>query len=128
MSAPALRRASTSGPTFGSGRRITWRTDPVCSRVGTHRSASGPTSRIPRRLHVSGGSPSPAFAAIGSVGAVGASVFGLEVLAVPPQHAGVNVDDEPPARSVARVTAHRPRVGDAGAGPGPVVRLARDGA
>ena len=51
-----------------------------------------------------------------------------EVLALPPQHAGVNVDDEPPARSVAWVAADRPRVGDAGIGPGPVVRLAGDGA
>jgi hypothetical protein len=51
--------------------------------------------------------------------AVSGSVFALELLALPPQHAGVNVDDEPPARGVARVAADRPRVGHAGAGPEP---------
>src|SRR5215467_8644839 len=54
------------------------------------------------------------------------SFFGPERLAVPPHHAGVNVDDEPPARRVARVAADRPRVGHAGTGGEPVVRLARD--
>src|SRR5215831_1875512 len=44
------------------------------------------------------------------------SFFGPERLAVPPHHAGVNVDDEPPARRVARVAADRPRVGHAGTG------------
>jgi hypothetical protein len=46
--------------------------------------------------------------------------------AVPPHHAGVNVDDEPPARRVAWVAADRPWVGHAGTGCEPVVRLARD--
>src|SRR5918994_7604782 len=58
----------------------------------------------------------------------GGSFSGLELLAVPPQHTGVSVDDEPPARGVARVAADRPWVGHAGAGPEPVVRLVRDGA
>src|SRR5215471_15971528 len=51
---------------------------------------------------------------------------GLELLAVPPQHTGVNVDDEPPARRLARVAADRPRVGHAGTDREPVVRLARN--
>ncbi len=55
------------------------------------------------------------------------SVFLPELLAVPPQHAGVDVDDEPPARRIARVAADRPRVGHAGARREPVVRLAGDG-
>src|SRR5262245_65687643 len=55
------------------------------------------------------------------------SFSGLELLAVPPQHTGVNVDDEPPARRVARVAADGPRVGHAGTGREPVVRLARNG-
>src|SRR5688572_15839540 len=55
------------------------------------------------------------------------SFCGLELLAVPPQHTDVNVDDEPPARRVAGVAADGPRVGQAGAGREPVVRLARDG-
>src|SRR5215218_572216 len=55
------------------------------------------------------------------------SFSGLELLAVPPQHTGVNVDDEPPARRVARVAADRPWVGHAGAGREPLVRLARNG-
>ena len=38
--------------------------------------------------------------------------------AVPPQHSGVDVDDEPPARRVARVAADRPWVGHAGTGRG----------
>src|SRR5579864_912607 len=54
------------------------------------------------------------------------SFFGPERLAVPPHHAGVNVDDEPPARRVARVAADRPRVGHEDTGCEPVVRLARD--
>src|SRR5262249_31640935 len=53
--------------------------------------------------------------------------FGFEGLAVPPQHTGVNVDHEPPARRVARVAADRPWIGHAGAGREPIVRLARDG-
>ena len=53
--------------------------------------------------------------------------LGPELLAVPPQHAGVNVDDQPPARRIARVAADRPRVGHAGARREPVVRLAGDG-
>src|SRR4029077_18090199 len=56
----------------------------------------------------------------------GGSFFGPERLAVPPHHAGVNVDDEPPARRVAWVAADRPRVGHEGTGCEPVVRLARD--
>jgi hypothetical protein len=56
------------------------------------------------------------------------SEFGLELFALPPQHAGLNLDDEPPARGVARVAADRPRVGHAGVSPEPVLRLARDGA
>ena len=52
--------------------------------------------------------------------------FELELVAVPPQHSGAKVDDEPPARRVTRVAADRPWVGQAGAGRGPVVRLARD--
>src|SRR5690349_21152056 len=55
------------------------------------------------------------------------SFSGLELLAVPPQHTGVSVDDEPPASCVARVAADRPRIGHAGAGREPVVRLARNG-
>src|SRR5215471_4122837 len=54
------------------------------------------------------------------------SFFGPERLAVPPHHAGVNVDDEPPARRVAWVAADRPRVGHEGTACEPVVRLARD--
>src|ERR1051326_3203012 len=55
------------------------------------------------------------------------SIFGPKRLAVPPHHAGVNVDDEPPARRVARVAADRPRVGHVGTGCEPVARLARGG-
>src|ERR1051326_4833753 len=54
------------------------------------------------------------------------SFFGPERRALPPHHAGVNVDDEPPARRVAWVAAHRPRVCHEGTGCEPVVRLARD--
>src|SRR5690348_3917773 len=50
------------------------------------------------------------------------SFFGPERLAVPPHHAGVNVDDEPPARRVAWVAADRPRVGHEGTGGAPEVR------
>src|SRR5262245_51862325 len=70
------------------------------------------------------GTPSPR-----RVSQAGSGSFsGLELLAVPPKHAGVDVDDEPPARRVARVAADRPWVGRAGAGREPVVGLARDGA
>src|SRR5579859_1069379 len=56
----------------------------------------------------------------------GSSFFDPECLAVPPHHAGVTVDDEPPARRVAWVAADRPRVGHEGTGCERVVRLARD--
>src|SRR5438105_11034700 len=52
----------------------------------------------------------------------GGSFFGPERLAVPAHHAGVNVNDEPPARRVAWVAADRPRVGHEGTGCEPVVR------
>jgi len=57
----------------------------------------------------------------------GAASSGLKLVAIPPQHTGVDVDDEPPARSVTRIAADRPRVGHAGTGREPVVRLARSG-
>src|SRR5687768_5908915 len=69
------------------------------------------------------GTPTPRRASQAGSG----NFFGPELLPVPPQHAGVNVDDEPPARRVARVAADRPRVGHADAGREPVVRLARNG-
>src|SRR5688500_14021744 len=55
------------------------------------------------------------------------SFSGLELFALPLQHTSVSVDDEPPARRVARVAADRARVGHVGASREPVVRLARNG-
>mgnify|MGYP000568952923 FL=1 len=49
---PGLRRGSTSRRTFGAGRRITWRIEPVCTRSAvtsrTRRRRPTPTDR-PRR-------------------------------------------------------------------------------
>ena len=107
-----LRRApgSTRGAARGvAGQTVHYRTAPRSSTRRRYR--PDPHSYLKRRGSHAGS----------------ASFSGLELLAVPPQHTGVNVDDEPPARRVARVAADRPRVGHADAGREPVVRLARNG-
>jgi len=51
------------------------------------------------------------------------SFLWLELVAIPPQHSGVDVDDEPPARGVTRTAADRSGVGRASGGARSIPRL-----